>query len=326
MRNSKENSARSYSYQRNLIKATVATNIGINNHDRLVKAYGSGASRIEILQKLKKQSRFTIWWFSIFIVLGLACLIIDPKGWFNVFDLFILMVNIYLVAKGKLIGIYIGTIECLLYAFICLKSQLYGEIIKTMCIAVPLNTYSIISWTININKRKKDRFAKKKKKDEEITVNKLSKKGYIIYFVIFAVCTAISYLLLKFIVGQKNALILSAITLAMTITGKILTAKRYMESYIVFNIGSFFCILMWAQTLIQTGFVLSDITMIVYHLACFTNDIYAYNLWKGMYRKVAVNGGVILAKRKVNIKKIIKLKRQFKNLYWDKELDMSKNS
>ena len=41
-------------YQRNLVKATVTTNIGINNHDKLIKTYGAGADRIEILNKLKK--------------------------------------------------------------------------------------------------------------------------------------------------------------------------------------------------------------------------------------------------------------------------------
>ena len=51
---------RSESYKRNLIRATVADNIGINNRDRLIKTYGSQANRIEVLNKLKKQSKFTI--------------------------------------------------------------------------------------------------------------------------------------------------------------------------------------------------------------------------------------------------------------------------
>ena len=83
---------------------------------------------------------------------------------------------------------------------------------------------------------------------------------------------------------------------------------------------------MWVQTTIQTGFSISELSMIIYTLACFTNDIYAYGLWKGMYRKVAINGGVILAMRKVNIKKIAKLRRRFRSLKWDKEVDITKNS
>ena len=43
------------SYQKNLIHATIDSTTGINNKDRLIKAYGAQANRIEILNKLKKQ-------------------------------------------------------------------------------------------------------------------------------------------------------------------------------------------------------------------------------------------------------------------------------
>lgn len=312
-------------YQRNLIKATVSTNVGINNHDRLVKTYGSISNRVEMLNMLKKQSKFTLWWFIIFFTLGIGCLIVDINGWFNVFDLYLVMVNIYLVAKGKLFGIVLGTIECVIYAYICLKSQLYGEVIKTMCISVPLNIYSIISWKLSMKKQQKEKFVDSQR-NNDIIVRKLTKKEYFIYGALLVICSGLAYVLLRFVIGQKNALILGSIALAITIVGKILTARKYMESYILFNIGSTICLFMWFQTMFQTGFNLSDISMIVYHLACLTNDIYAYGLWKSMYRKVAVNGGVILAKRKVNIKKIIKLRRRFRNLHWNREVDVSKNS
>ena len=111
-----------------------------------------------------------------------------------------------------------------------------------------------------------------------------------------------------------------------TIMGKILTAQRYMESYAVFVAGDIICMLMWIQTLFQVGFSIAEFSMIIYYLACFSNDIYAYGMWKSMYRKVAVNGGVVLAMRKVNIKRIARLRRRFRNLHWNKQIDMSKNS
>ena len=58
MKKSNSKSFRYQNYQRNLINVTTATNVGINNHDRLVKAYGSTANRIEVLNMLKKQSKF----------------------------------------------------------------------------------------------------------------------------------------------------------------------------------------------------------------------------------------------------------------------------
>ena len=324
MRNKKDKSALYQHYSRNLIRATVSTNIGINNHDRLIKAYGAGAARIEILNKLRKQSKFTLYWFATFIVLGLVCLFLDPAGWFNVFDLYILMINIHLVAKGKLVGIYVGILECVFYAFICFNSALHGEVFKVFAITIPLNIFSIISWMRSARKQKQDKYVETKQ--EDIVIKKLSKKSKPIYLLAIVLCSGVAYVLLRFVIGQTNALVLSSIALSISIVGKVMTAKRYMESYVLFLFGNIICLFMWGQTMIQTGFVLADITMIVYYLACFTMDIYAYDLWKAMYRKVAVNGGVLLAKRKLNIKKIIKLRRQFKNLHWDKKIDVAKNS
>lgn len=324
MRKKNDKSALYQHYSRNLIRATVSTNIGINNHDRLVKAYGAGAARIEILNRLRKQSKFTLYWFATFITLGIVCLFLDPAGWFNVLDLYILMINIHLVAKGKLLGIYIGILECVFYAFICFNSALYGEVFKVFAITIPLNIFSIISWIRSARKQKQEKYVETKQ--EDIVIKKLSKKSRPIYLLAIVLCTGVAYVLLRFVIGQTNALLLSSIALAISIVGKVMTAKRYMESYVLFLFGNIICLFMWGQTMIQTGFVLADITMIVYYLACFTMDIYAYDLWKAMYRKVAVNGGVILAMRKVNIKKIIKLRRQFRNLHWDKKIDIAKNS
>lgn len=313
-------------YQRHLVKATVSTNIGINNIDRLVKVYGAGANRIELLNKLKRQSKFTVYWFVIFIALGAVCLLLDfQNSWFNIFDLYILMVNIYLVAKGKLIGMYIGVLECIFYAFICYNSQLFGEIIKVMCISVPLNIYTIVSWTVSMKKKPKEKYADNDSQ-EDIIIKKFNKKQSALYIFLAVLCVVFSYILLKFGLKQKNALLLSSIALMITIMGKILTAQRFMESYAVFVLGDLVCMFMWAQTLLETGFTVAQFSMIIYYIACFSNDIYAYGLWKSMYRKVAVNGGVILAQRKINIKRIAKLRRTFRNMHWNKEIDMAKNS
>ena len=324
MKKSNSKSFRYQNYQRNLINVTTATNVGINNHDRLVKAYGSTANRIEVLNMLKKQSKFTIYWFIIFGLLGIACLVIDINGWFQVFDLYLVMVNIYLVAKGRLIGIALGIVECCIYAFICLKSQLFGEVIKVMCISVPLNIFSLISWKLASKKKEKDKF--NTKKDDDVVIRKLNKKLKLIFGAALVGCSGLAFLLLKFVIGQENALILSSVALAITIVGKVLTARKYVESYILFLCGNIICLLMWGQTMIESGVNLSDLSMTVYYLACFSFDVYAYELWKSMYRRVAINGGVILAKRKVKISRIIKLRRRYKNLHWNKEIDVSKNS
>lgn len=316
-------------YQRNLIKATVTTNVGINNPERVVKMYGASANRVEVLNKLRKYSKFTITWYITFFLLGLVCFILDKSSWFYVIDLYVVMFNIDLIARGKIIGMYIGVFECFLYSINAMNSGLWGEVIKMLCICVPLNIISIINWKKSQNKQKYEKYYNSE--NEDIVVNKLSKKEIVIFSLLGIIIACGCYCLLRFIlpligIKQETALELGAISLTISILGKILTARKNMESWMICIVGDIICLFMWGQSIITGGFDLSQISMIVYYLACFTNDIYAYSLWKSMYRKIAVNGGKILAMRKVNIRRIIKLKHQFKNLHWDKKIDMEKNS
>jgi len=322
----KNNSSIYQSYQRNLIRATVASTTGINNKDRLIKTYGSQANRIEILNKLKKQSKFTLWWFASFILLGIVCLCIDFKeAWFNVFDLYFVMVNVYLIAKGKLVGIYVGILECFVYAFICYQSQLFGEVVKVLLISVPLNIYSVIVWKRGIKEKNKQKY--NKDDDEDVVIKRMTKMQKLFCAIALVVVSVLCYFFLKYALGQTAALVLGAISLAIVIIGKILTAKQFMETYSVFMISDIICLAMWTETLILGGFSVATLSMIIYNIALLFNDIYAYGLWKAMYRKVAVNGGGFLfARRKMNIKKIIKLRRQYKSLRWNREVDVSKNS
>ena len=316
-------------YQRNLIKATVATNVGINHPERIVKMYGASANRVELLTRLRKYSRFTISWYITFFILGLVCLAISPSSWFYVVDLYVVMLNIDLVARGKIAGMYIGVFECFLYSFNAINSGLWGEVIKMLCICVPLNIVSIVNWTKSLRKQKYEKFSSSD--DDDIVVNRLSKLEIVKFSFIGALVAAACYVLLRYIlpligITQTAGLELGAISLAISIISKIFTARKNMESWVLCIVNDLICLFMWAQSIIVAGFDISQISMIVYYMACFTNDLYAFSLWKSMYRKIAVNGGKILAMRKVNIKRIIKLRRQFHNLRWNKEVDVGKNS
>ena len=325
--NNKRNKDNIYqSYQRNLIRATVSSTTGINNKDRLIKTYGSQANRIEILNKLKKQSKFVIWWFISFFLLGAVCLVIDFKeSWFNIFDLYIVMINVYLIAKGKLVGIYVGILECFIYAFICYQSMLFGEVVKVLLISVPLNIYSVFVWKKGIKEKNKQKY--NKDDDEDVVIKKMTKmqKAFCALCLIFV--SVACYFFLKYALNQTAALVLSSVALAITIVGKILTARQFMETYNVFMISDIICLAMWTETLIVGGFNIATFSMLLYYISLLFNDVYAYGLWKAMYRKVSIHGGgFIFARRKISIKKIIKLRRQYRNLKWNKTVDLSKNT
>ena len=279
--------------------------------------------KIEILNRLKKQSKFTICWYITFILLGIICIIIDYKSWIYVLDLYVVMINIDLIARGKIIGIYVGIAECILYSYIAFTCALYSEVFKNLLICVPLNIISIVNWTRSKRKNQKDKY---QDNDHDVVVKRLTKKQILLYLFAAVIVFGFVLLLVKFVLRQQTAVIIGAIALTNTIMTKILNARGYMQSWILSILGDIIGMALWGQTLIVNGLDPSQISMIVLYLSCFTNDIVAYKLWKDMYRKTTVNGGVLLAMRKVKINKIARLKRQYKDLKWNKEIDMSKNS
>ena len=324
-RNLKEDIDISNKYSRKLISGKVTATAGIRNPHNLSMVYGHAANRIEVLRALEKQNKFRLIWYSIFIILGAVCLFIEPKSWFYVLDLYVLLFNIDLASQGKLIGVHLGILECFMYAYISYVSGLYGEIIKMLAISVPLNIFTVISWTKNLKEQKNTSY--KSDNDSAVIIRKLDKKTLTWLPLILIALYVGSYFGLKAL--NTSALIFSAGALACSIFNKILNGLRFKESWIFGIISSIISTIMWVEVFIASlvsGFNIMEIPVILSMIACLTNSFYGYSMWKSMYRKIAVNGGEILAMRKIKINRIIKLRRQYQKLIWNKQIDIQKNS
>ncbi len=326
-RNLREDIDASHNYSRKLISGKVTATAGIRNPDNLTMVYGLAANRIEVLRALEKQNKFRLIWYITFFLLGIACLIIEPSCWFYVLDLYVLMINIDLASQGKLIGIYIGIIECFMYSYICFISGLYGEVIKMFIINIPLNIFTVASWMKNLKEQKNTSY-KKKDDDNAVVIRKLNKSNFWWMPLVFLTIYVGSYFGLQLL--KTSALIFSAGALTCTIFNKILNGLRYKESWL-FNIASNLINTgMWIQVMITSassgGISLIELPALISTFACLANSFYGYSMWKSMYRKIAVNGGEILAIRNVKINKIIKLRRKYQKLIWNKQIDINKNS
>lgn len=318
-------------YSQKLIKGKVTATEGVHNFDNMKLSYGSiGANRIDILRALQKENKFRIIWYVVFGVLAAVCLGLDFRNWqawFNVADLIILMINIDLVSRGKIVGIYIGLIECFMYIYICYVSGLYGEIIKMCALNIPLNIFSIISWTKSLKEQKKKKYSDAKE-ENSVVIKKLKAKSYIWIALGSVVLYVGFYFGLKAI--SSNALIFSTAVLTLTVFAKILSGLRYKENYLFSLAAGILSTLMWIEVIVTSAksgsFDYSILLMVLNSLAIVTNDIQGYSIWKAMYRKIAVNGGEVFAMRKMNIKKIVKLRHQYQKLVWNEKVDTEKNS
>lgn len=239
----------------------------------------------------------------------------------SIYDLevIVLMLNIDFVCRGKVVGIYLGIADCLIYIAVCSMSGLWGEVIKMATINIPLNVWAIISWTRNI----KAQSTGAKVKNNTIEIRKLSTKGYLISVLIFMLTTVGGYFLLKAL--GTTSLIISSIAFSFGIICKVFASLRYKETYIFAIIKDIIALTLWTSVLITIG-PAAAIGPMIMNIIGLSDGIYGMIFWRQMYRQKAVNGGKLFAKRKVSIKRIIKLRRMYKNLYWDKEVDIKKNS
>ena len=326
-RNLKEDINISHRYSKHLINGKVTATAGVHNPFTLKELYGAGANRLEVLKALQAQTKIRIIWYIAFFIFGIICLILEPKSWFYVLDLYVLLFNIDLVSEGKLIGVYIGIIECYMYAYICYLSGLYGEVIKMLAISVPLNIFTVISWTKNLREQKKVSYSEKKTEEKTVVVRKLNKKSFVWIALLFAAIYVGCYFLLKWL--NTSALIFSAGVLGCTLFSKVLSALRFKENWWFSIVSNLIASGMWIQVIIEssaTGLNLLELPALFSTFACLTNAFFGYATWKSLYRKIAVNGGEILAIRRVKINRIIKLRRRYQKLVWDKKIDIQKNS
>ena len=327
-RNLAEKTTINDNYSRRLIRGTVNATVGIDSPKRLIQTYGKHYNRVELLRIIERESKFKIAWYAIFVTFIIVFACLYPSSYLSLIELAVLMLAIDLTSRGKIIGVVITVFECFLYSYISYQSGLMGEIVKNLAIALPLNIYTIISWTINNKKIKKEQQENKYKHKEsaDIVIKKMPRKTLIAYIGVAALTSTVSFFILKYLLGQTTSLITGSLVLGFMMIYKILSGARYMEAWIFGIVQSGLSTLMWIVTIFSGSIVIAKLPMIAVTLACLSNQIYAYILWKALYRRVAVNGGILLNKRSVSISRVIKLRRKYKNLHWNKEIDINKNS
>ena len=327
-KNIREESSISQNYSKKLIRGTVNATVGIDSPKRFIQAYGKNYNRVELLRILEKESKFKIIWYAVFYAFIFVFAFIFPQSYLRLIELGVLMIAIDLASRGKVVGVYIMIFECFLYAYLSYNSGLIGEVVKNIGICLPLNIYTIISWTINSRKTKKDSAVQKYKAQDnaDIVIKKLTKKMLVLSILFSLFAASLGYLLLRFGFKQNVSLITNSLVLGFMITYKILGGARYMESWLFGIVQSALSLLMWCSTVLSGAATVLDLPMIAVTLAVLSNNIYGYSMWKILYRRVAVNGGVILNKSPVSINRIIKIRRKYKHLVWDKQLDITKNS
>ena len=295
-----------------LIKGKIDATKGITKTN-LIPA--SMKSRAEILRVLKTASLFDIIWYSSFIALGAVCIFLFHDQWMTyltVSEMLCGLLAANLIARGKIIGIWLNILDCLMFGVIAFISHAYGEMIKVLVISNIFNIYGIINWSK----------ASKETTTDDFNVRILSKKMSAIFYPSFIALVVCVYFILN-AVGTSKAY-LGCITFSCNIAIKYLQMSRYRESWYFALLNDIISFVMWAMILYDNVSASGDwsvLPTVGTALGFLINSINGMLVWNKLFKRSVFTGSIYLAMRPMHIKRFIVLKHNYQNLTWVKEKD-----
>lgn len=265
--------------------------------------------RSQLILAAKRFGWFELVWYPVFILGGLLCLLLIPFSFelaFSVANLLTYMIANNLVARGKRSGLLISTISMVIYSVVSYINEVWGEVIINVAMYIPLEVIGFIKW-------------KQQAENEEAKmdiVKKLTPVGYLGMFAMLAGLTGAIWAVLHYGLKQNFA-IFNALGIAACILGGQARNHKYIETWLLYIIANLGSIALWCCTAFigdGTGMTLAVLPIILSYSSTLTNDFNGWAIWEVMYKKCNKKSGIYLARRKVNINKVAKIKSVYQSL------------
>ena len=290
---------------------------GRANGAMTISKYSSRSiQKAAMARAIDRAGKFEVVWYPVFLIAGLLCLILIPLLTemvladilllcFSVLSLWLSMAANNLVAKGFRIGLLLSVIGMALYVVVCLFQKVWGEILINVLMYIPLEIVGYINWA---------KSSSDGGKLDEIKV--MSAKTRILYILLLLGITFGGFAVLKLPFINQQFAIFNALSIAGCVVGDLARNKRYLEVWPFFMVCNIGGIILWLCQIFAggSGVTLAILPTALSFCATLSNNFNGLNIWYTLYKNANKNGGVILAKRQVDIKKIIKLKRVYKNM------------
>ena len=261
-----------------------------------------------LVQMAKKTGIFELFWYPTFILGGLLCLILIRPINFElilcVIQLWLCMTANNLAARGQRFGLILSTISMAMYVYVCITNAVWGEVIINLCMYIPLEITGFIKW----------KQASESNSSNILLINRLTPMGYVYTSLVIIGSSLGIFAILHFGLNQKFA-IFNAISIATGIIGGWLRNKRYIEVWFVYILCNLAGIALWLSEVFEGGtgeLSLSVLPLILSYTSTLTNDFNGWALWGIMRKKQMQSDKIYLAKRKVSVKRIAKLKEQYR--------------
>ena len=153
-----------------------------------------------------------------------------------------------LAGKGKISCYIFGLAGTLCYAYLALKSNLFGNLFLYLLYYLPMQIVGIFKWKKHL-----------KKDNTGIVKTTLSSKERFVYIVIATLASIIAGMLLKFL--NDATPFMDAITTVFSIFGLLLTVKRCIEQWYVWFIVNGISVVMWLKLYLMGANCLATVIM-----------------------------------------------------------------
>ena len=218
------------------------------------------------MKKLIKYFSIFEWClYLISIVVIVMCFIIFKNdNYFYLIGSIVGVTALIFLSKGHVLGQIITIIFSVFYGVVSLSFKYYGEMITYMFMTMPIAIISIITWLKHPSKQKKN----------EVEVNELKWKEYILLAILSLVVTFAFYFILK--AFNTNNLIISTISILTSFVAVYLSMRRSRYYAIAYACNDIVLIVLWILASIeQTNYI----SMVICFVAFLASDIYAFINW-----------------------------------------------
>ena len=217
---------------------------------------------------------FTLFEWCLYII-GVVFILLfhflfKNKDYFSLIGALIGVTALIFVSKGNVVGQVITVIFSIFYGVISYSYKYYGEMITYLCMTTPIAIMAVISWIKNPSKENKN----------EVEVNILKCKEYILLILLSIMVTILFYFILKFF--NTNNLIVSTFSITTSFIASYLTMRRSRFYALAYAVNDIVLIILWVLASINNIEYVSMVTCFVAFLA---NDIYGFINWSKLLIK-----------------------------------------
>ncbi|MBK2093934.1 nicotinamide mononucleotide transporter [Francisella philomiragia] len=235
-----------------------------------LSAYFKGFRNISCTQIFNDWNIFEIVWLiaSVSILAVISILTTDDYLVLTVIATVTGMLNLLLVAKGKILNYFFAFVNNLTYAYICYTQGIYGQFLLFAFFFFPMQFYGLYTWTKPQNITE----------NSDIITKTLSNK-YRIYLISGIVIAAFLYgfFILKGYFHQQIGLVADSLTGVVSVVAIILMVKAYIEQWVLWIVINTLSTVIWLQQYFSGS---SDgIAFLAMWLIYLFNAIYGYINW-----------------------------------------------